>query len=80
MIKQFDFGDQTDTPMQKYLLGSILLILPFFNHADSLVHVAAYTLQQEDGYFQTRQLSGQVIKQHDAQLSFEFAGKIDQSS
>lgn len=78
MIKQFDFGDQTDTPMQKYLLGSILLILPFFNHADSLVHVAAYTLQQEDGYFQTRQLSGQVIKQHDAQLSFEFAGKIDQ--
>ncbi|OUL57252.1 efflux RND transporter periplasmic adaptor subunit [Pseudoalteromonas ulvae] len=64
--------------MFKHLLSFTLLILPFCNQADTLVHVAAYTVQKDTHYFQTRQLTGQVIKQHDANLSFEFAGKIDQ--
>ena len=64
--------------MNKYLLSAIILLTSFISHGESLVHVAAYTVQQQAGYYQTRTLSGQVIIQHDAKLSFEFPGKIEQ--
>ncbi|WP_405629764.1 efflux RND transporter periplasmic adaptor subunit [Pseudoalteromonas sp. Ld20] len=64
--------------MKKHLFGAIILLAPFLNNAQNLVHVAAYTVKKQAGYNQTRKLSGQVIKQHDAKLSFEFSGKIEQ--
>ncbi|MFY8328371.1 efflux RND transporter periplasmic adaptor subunit [Pseudoalteromonas sp. ZZD1] len=64
--------------MIKYLLSAFILLTPCISYSESLVHVAAYTVQQQAGYYQTRTLSGQVIKQHDAKLSFEFPGKIEQ--
>jgi RND family efflux transporter MFP subunit len=38
--------------------------------------IAAYTLKMESGYTQKRAVTGKVIKQHEASLGFEFAGKV----
>ncbi|TMP44755.1 efflux RND transporter periplasmic adaptor subunit [Pseudoalteromonas citrea] len=38
--------------------------------------IAAYTLKLEPGYTQVRAVTGKVIKQHEASLSFEFSGKV----
>ena len=62
--------------MKKYFFSAFILLTPLVNFAQSSVQVAAYTLKKEPGFHQVRTLSGQVIKQHDAKLSFEFAGKV----
>lgn len=67
-----------DIIMKKYLLSAFILFTSFICYGESLVHVAAYTVQQEAGYYQTRTLSGKVVIQNDAKLSFEFPGKIAQ--
>lgn len=63
--------------MKRHLLSALILFMPFYLAAQSSVQVAAYTLKKEAGYNQTRTLSGQVIKKHDAKLSYEFPGKIE---
>ncbi|MBQ4850847.1 efflux RND transporter periplasmic adaptor subunit [Pseudoalteromonas sp. MMG012] len=38
--------------------------------------IAAYQVKLESGYTQLRAVTGQVVKQHEANLSFEFSGKV----
>ncbi|MDP4984428.1 efflux RND transporter periplasmic adaptor subunit [Pseudoalteromonas tunicata] len=65
--------------MNKLVICSFCaLFFPLFSQADTFLHVAAYPLNAEQGYFEQRTLSGQVTKEFDAQLSFEFAGKVTQ--
>ena len=63
--------------MKKHLLSAFIILMPFYLAAQSSVQVAAYTVKKEAGFNQTRTLSGQVIKKHDAKLSYEFPGKIE---
>ena len=63
--------------MKKYFLSACILLTAFYSTAQNSVQVAAYTVKKAAGYNQTRTLSGQVIKKHDAKLSYEFPGKIE---
>ncbi|OCQ22152.1 hypothetical protein A7985_10205 [Pseudoalteromonas luteoviolacea] len=38
--------------------------------------VAAYSLQQATGFYQTRQVTGQVVKRQEAEIGFEFNGVV----
>ncbi|PAJ75482.1 hypothetical protein CJF42_04920 [Pseudoalteromonas sp. NBT06-2] len=44
--------------------------------AENIINIEALTLQQMEYYQVERHFSGRVIKQQDAKLAFEFAGKI----
>ncbi|KZN38724.1 hypothetical protein N480_13800 [Pseudoalteromonas luteoviolacea S2607] len=67
----------------KVFLSLILLVNSMWVLADGSgdtqskgLPVAAYSLQQAKGFFQTRQVTGQVVKRQEAEIGFEFNGVI----
>ncbi|MCF2856167.1 efflux RND transporter periplasmic adaptor subunit [Pseudoalteromonas sp. SMS1] len=68
----------------RVLLSLMLLTCALYVWADDeQVHgankglpVAAYSLQQANGFYQTRQVTGLVVKRQEAEIGFEFNGVI----
>ncbi len=66
--------------MKHYALLPLIFLFSFATLAQqksTALKVASYPLVQSQGFTQQRLLHGEVVKKHEAKLSFEFSGRID---